>query len=341
MRPREQEIIGRLIAGYSLNYRHVLAPQHGYRNRSYPVMLADGTTANLILYKSDPDILERIKRADAVSNFLSDRDWPTRRTLDPRIAVLRTPAGRLKYAALYNYLPGETIPWEAYTRRHLKLLGATLGNLHAELAGQTFRPQLPEVTTEYLAIVHRMQSYFAQVPVTTALELKLGLGPPRHLARLESILAVCTNLPHRQPLHLDFVRSNILFTGPNDALKISGILDFEKTAFGHPVFDIARTLAFLLADSKFKSEYHIRKYFLKSGYQKHGGAAFRTPWLQTGSRRLNLLEELINLFLLHDFYKFLRHNPYESLGQNEHFARTRTLLEQRQLLRPLRQNRYY
>jgi Ser/Thr protein kinase RdoA (MazF antagonist) len=114
------------------------------------------------------------------------------------------------------------------------------------------------------------------------------------------------------------VRGNILF---DDQARITGVLDFEKTAWGHPALDIARTLAFLLVDCKYKSEDKTRKYFLISGYNKRGPA--RTP----GSSPL--LEKLITTFLLHDFYKFLRHNPYESLRNNEHFVRTRDLLVQR------------
>jgi hypothetical protein len=36
--------------------------------------------------------------------------------------------------------------------------------------------------------------------------------------------------------------------------------------------------------------------------------------------------------LLHDFYKFLLHNPYESLASNEHYIRTIALLKARGVL---------
>ncbi len=70
-------------------------------------------------------------------------------------------------------------------------------------------------------------------------------------------------------LHMDFVRGNILYS-QNHELRISGILDFEKAAYGSPLFDIARTYAFLLVDCKYKSEKEIGKYFLRSGYIKRG-----------------------------------------------------------------------
>jgi hypothetical protein len=62
---------------------------------------------------------------------------------------------------------------------------------------------------------------------------------------------------------------------------------------------------------------------LASGYDKRG---------QADLANTELLEPLINLFLMYDFYKFLHHNPYESLKDNEHFVRTKLLLIKRRLL---------
>ena len=113
---------------------------------------------------------------------------------------------------------------------------------------------------------------------------------------------------------MDFVRGNVLFEGS----EVVGILDFEKTAYGPVQYDVARTLAFLLVDCKYKDEAAVRRYFLQSGYTKRGAA--------TLTYYPTILETLIELFLIHDFYKFLRHNPYESLKDNEHFTRTVSVL---------------
>ncbi len=302
-----------------------LACQTGYRNHSYPAHLTDGRMVNLILYKSDADILSRIRSANAVSSYLAASSLPVRHPADTHIVVLRIPT-RIKYAALYNYLPGFTIPWEAYTRHHLMLLGATMSQMHAALVAMP-RNNLPLAAAELQAILTRMRSYFAQAAVQSAAHSKLGIELPlRRLDRLRRVLEITEQLPHRQPLHMDFVRGNILFQDTPAGPEVSGILDFEKTAFGHPVFDVARTLAFLLVDSKYKTEHHVRKYFLQSGYNKRGAAKFQQPVLHTGTRSLNLLEELVDLFLMYDLYKFLRHNPYESLPENEHFVRTKDLL---------------
>ena|SRR5579862_918408 len=130
---------------------------------------------------------------------------------------------------------------------------------------------------------------------------------------------------------MDFVRGNILFTS-SPTLEITGILDFEKAARGHPSFDIARTLAFLYVDCKYKEVDQVRRAFLLSGYHRYGRTPYRPVTVRTTLGPYDLLETLIDIFLLYDFYKFLRHNPYESLSINEHFVRTCQLLAERQLV---------
>jgi Ser/Thr protein kinase RdoA (MazF antagonist) len=324
-----KELVERILRAYGLQYSEIHDPQKGYRNRSYAVTLKD-RTVNLMLYKTEPAMLARIKRANAVSDYLYDQGFPARSTTDHRI--IRLSAGSYeKFGALYRYLPGHTIPWEAYTQDHIKLLGKTMSDMHAALADAEI-PGLPEAADEYLAIVGRMRAYFSDGPVQRALADKLLLQiQPEIFDEFEHILTGSKLLPTKQPLHMDFVRSNILFddTPADAALKvtITGILDFEKTAYGHPIFDVARTLAFLLVDCKYKEPEKVRKYFLGSGYIKRGAAVLPV-------RHMDLLEPLLGVFLFYDLYKFLRHNPYESLPFNEHFMRTVALLIPRKLVVP-------
>jgi Ser/Thr protein kinase RdoA (MazF antagonist) len=327
--PRKNQIIQRILAAYQRKATEILAPQKGYRNRSYPVRLADGALANLILYKSELGILAKIRAANTVSNYLAIHGYPTRQTLDSRIITLHTPA-KITYGALYNYLPGHTIPWEAYTQKHIKLLGLTMSRMHATLEHLKSAP-LPQVADEYQLINQRMEAYFRNPQVQLALQDKLGLQITLdRFPVFKQLLNHTKTLPNQQPLHMDFVRSNILFAPAEttdtlvlDTIAIAGILDFEKASLGHPLFDIARTLAFLLVDCKFKTPNQIRKYFLHSGYHKRGEARISEP---------RLLEPLLDLFLTYDFYKFLRHNPYEYLAQNEHFIRTHKLMLKRRLV---------
>jgi len=315
----------RILQLYGVKPVRFFGVQKGYRNESHPFELPGGKGANLILYKSEPEILPRIKRANGVANFLHNQGLPVRHTLGPRIITLRG-NNRIKYGALYAYLPGETIPWEAYTQAHIKALGEMMGRMHTHLSKYKDDDlRRHSVAQEYLAITARMQRYFADENVTRAMGEKLQLSiNAQRLAKFTNILQACSSLPAQQPLHMDFVRGNILF---NTQADITGIIDFEKTGFGHPLFDIARTLAFLLVDCKYKTERQVRKYFLISGYNKRGGSPFKIT-----TRMLPLLETLTDIFLLYDFYKFLRHNPYEYLSQNEHFVRTVEQLQKRGLI---------
>ncbi len=325
-----ESVVERVLNAYGLSYDVCLPVQKGYRNSSYAVELTDGSRANLILYKTEPDILPRIKRANAVSDFLVTQGLPARRTLSDKIVKLQA-GDYVKYGALYNYLPGATIPWEAYTKDHIKLAGMAMSTMHARLRQADVA--LPKVTDEYAAIVARMQDYFSQPPVRQAMAEKLQVAVrPAAMPHYRKVLERCEALPDQQALHMDFVRGNLLFQTAtfddvfviND-LALSGVLDFEKVSCGHPVFDIARTLAFLLVDCKFKSPEKVRKYFLHSGYAKRGEA--RLPGY------LHLLEQLVTLFLVYDFYKFLRHNPYESLHANQHYLRTKDMLLARNVIR--------
>jgi len=265
-------------------------------------------------------MLARVQHANSVGNFLTQRGLPARSLYSPKIMQLRA-GTQLKYAALYNYLPGSTIPWEAYTMDHIKALGKTMSDMHAVLAD--FNAQsLPDIALESIQLNERMLDYFASPSVADALATKLNVRVTD--TDFAKLLRACSHLPRQQALHMDFVRGNIVFIGT----QITGILDFEKAARGSVLFDIARTLAFLLVDCKYKEESKIRKYFLLSGYVKRGHS--KLPAVRIG--QLSVLEGLIKFFLVHDFYKFLRHNPYESLPRNEHFVRTKAMLLKHRLI---------
>lgn len=286
---------------------------------------------------------ERIKRIHAVSSMLATQGLPVRVPYDQRILTLTT-ADTTRYAALYEYLPGATIPWEGYTKHHIKLVGMAMGHIHAASLSAPMANS-PHVADDCKAICIRMNEYFNSHGVQDAMQRKLQLKIDMQLFKNYLYLLGQTKLlPGQRMLHMDLVRGNILFTkiATKDAEKlqvgnfaISGIIDFEKTAYGHPVFDIARSLAFLLVDSKYKSPEKIRKYFLESGYAKRGKQKIPRITYQKNGETCSVLDTLIEFFLVHDFYKFLRHNPYESLNVNEHFMRTRTMLVERKVVTEL------
>lgn len=328
----DSDLIRRIAISYGRTPALIHPSQSGYRNSSYRLDLADQSSANLIIYKREPHILPRIQLANRLGAHLNDTGIPTRHLIDPRITSIAGPTGT-RYAALYNYLPGHTIPWEAYTRSYIKLMGAALSHIHETL--KAAKVTAPPVADEYAGIFRRMQHYFTRSEVQAAMSHKLGLAiSPQAIASAQRLIHASRQFPGQQSLHMDFVRSNVLFGSTLDhpvarfqlgGIAITGVIDLEKASHGHPLFDIARTMAFLLVDCKHKTPRQVRKYFLDSGYNKRGEAAYRHEWDR-------LLERLIDLFLLHDFYKFLRHNPYEDLARNEHFVRTRDILIERHLV---------
>lgn len=324
-----EKLVAQIITAYGLDVslRHPM--QTGYRNKNFPLTLQDGTTVNLILYKPEPGIRVTIKNANALGDFLCTHNFPARHTYDSRILRI---AGKHheQYAALYHYLPGTTISWDAYTMKHLKALGTSMSTMHALLAAHA-QNDIPSIETIYGPLLARMRAYFQKTGVASALQQKLNFTvSPEIFELIAELVRAMPHLPHKQPLHLDFVRSNILFD--ENTAHISGIVDFEKAAFGNPIFDIARTLAFLYVDCAYKDAEHIRKYFLWSGYQKQGPASYQNLTYTIHGRTTAVLSAAINMFLFYDFYKFLLHNPYESLPQNNHFVRTVALLRSREVL---------
>jgi Ser/Thr protein kinase RdoA (MazF antagonist) len=323
-------LIQRIADVFELGKIRVLPMQTGYRNRIYPIVLSDGRCLNVVVYKQEKDILKSIENANTISDFLAGKGFPSRRTADNRLVLMQN-SMRQKYASLYYYLPGDTIAWEAYQRKHIKLLGKTMSDMHA-LSVNFEAKNFPDVCEQYLRINDVMRYYFGQTGVSHAIDTKLHLNLRSVIFdNFNRLLSYCWRLTDKQVLHMDFVRSNLLFID-NDELIVSGVLDFEKTAVGSPQFDIARTLAFLLVDCKYKPEAKIRKYFLYSGYKKQGAADIPNFHIKQNGQSINTLECLVSLFLFYDFYKFLRHNPYEALCENEHFLRTRNLLLRRQII---------
>lgn len=324
------QTIQRIAAAYGYQADVVHPMQSGYRNQSWHVSCGQ-TELNIIIFKNEPGMQQRIRRADRAAQAAAAAGLPVRVPLDSRLLLLHS-GQRQQLAGVYNYLPGSTIPWEGYTAKHIKQLGRTMAQLHHALQPLP-AADYPDVSHEYAQLLGRMLDYFNDKSVQAAMANKLGVQISGQLLQRYCVLTQKSGqLANQQVLHMDMVRSNVLFDGPPNSPTISGIIDFEKVAYGNPLFDIARTLAFLLVDCHYKTASEIRKYFLNSGYTRRGGGHVPAIGVEWGSQKVALLELLINLNLLHDFYKFLRHTPYESLAHNQHYCRTRGILLQRGLL---------
>lgn len=309
---------------YKVKYKTILAPQSGYRNEIWPVITNTNKTINLTFFKEESNAVNRINRASSVSGWLATQGLPTRTQIDPRLLQLKS-LNHNRIAALFNYLPGDTIAWESYSKKHLELLGYSMAVMHNKL--QDYSKPLPNIYDETTYITNAIHKYFLNKQTTQAISSKLLLKiDVKKILLLHKTILNCKNLPNQQALHMDYVRGNILYSKDKSSalsfggLSVSGILDFEKTAYGYVGIDIGRTLAFLYVDCKYKKPSQVYKYFLKSGYYKKGLSKVRL--------NNNLLTNIVLYFLLYDFYKFLAHNPYESLYQNQHYVRTRIILQQ-------------
>lgn len=329
-----QSVVPAVLHKYGLVYRTIHSVQKGYRNESYPVELQSGQMVNLLFYKRESHIIERIYRADQVSAYAALTGLPVRTRFDKRLLRLRGAGGDI-YVGLYHYLFGQTISWEGYTKKHIKLLGWAMSDLHEKLQLMPVSWSSEyTVATELSQLIERMQRYFINDSVQRAMREKLGVAiNPAQLKGMRMLVDICNQLPNQQVLHMDMVRGNVLFGSSRksdiwqiDGVALTGIIDFEKTSYGHPLFDIARTLAFLLVDCQNKTPSKLYKYFLYSGYTKRGAAQVLSGQLGTSSTYMQLLDGLVKVFLLYDFYKFLRHTPYESLAENHHYVRTHDIL---------------
>lgn len=310
--------------GYSVT--ELLPAISGYRNTCYPALTNKGSV-NLIVYKKEAGILARIKRTNLLGTELRHRGLAVRSPADHRI--LRLSQNSELYASVYHFLPGKTIPWEAYTKKHIKLLGWVLSDFHAA-AHSIEKTIFPAVTDEYTGHLARMQTYFMDSNVKNALLRKLGLRVRyEFFDTAKTLLEAVSKLSDQTILHMDLLRGNVLFDVAQSAsvysiedVELTGVIDLEKASVGHPLFDVARTLAFLEVDCSSKSASSVRRYLIDSGYNKRGNNTV-SP---TNIGGLDLLVTAKQLFLMYDFYKFLRQNPYEDLLRNYHFIRTRDIL---------------
>lgn len=328
---RMEGLVRRALEFYGVEAREIGAEQKGYRNRSFRVVTASGEELNLIFYKWEAGILERVKRADALSESVWWAGLPVRHLADERILSL----GGDRIARLYHYLPGRTVAWEMFSMNHMKAMGWAMGDLHGVMAGAEV-DGLTDALGELGELAERMERYFSGADVRRAMREKLGLEWKNFIKFWGSTVVEELKKLRFQPLHLDLVRGNLLFGEEKlykvfgrvweaGSVRLTGVIDFEKAAMGPRVVDLARSFAFLLVDVAGKSEEKIYKYLVESGYVKRGGG--KVDW--SGG----VWEELVRFFLVYDFYKFLRHNPYEFLAENHHFVRTRDILLARGVLK--------
>ena len=296
----------------------IKSPTQGYMNQVL-VIESEGAKYTAIFYnanrysskKEKQDLDEKYKFAEYLDeNGLPSR-VPTYSKDDKHILKYTFNNGDQNLFGLYKYLEGETIPWEAYTRRHLYALGELTKKLHDLGSKYLEQGNNLEVWDEYLKDDStKMFDYFNAHEVVIIEKLGIEINFEFENLKLES-----SNDEQESLLHMDIVRGNVLFSDTKEELRypITGLLDFEKTLIGPTVVELARSLAFLLVDCAYKDEGEIIFYFLKQAY---GINNVKEYWETS-----NIRDYLI-YFLLRDLWKFLTANPYRSLGVNFHYQRT-------------------
>lgn len=219
---------------------------------------------------------------------------------------------KIRLVTLYNYCGGVTIPWEAYTRRHIKSLGMSMLRMHEIWARYRACNKIYDWSTYFEVDSRRMLAYFTRNSSYIQKKLSICIDVREINQIIKNIRLMNKNSllnSSWQFIHCDFVRGNLLFSTEKekDIYPITGILDFEKMLFGPVEVDVARTLAFLYVDCKYKKKDEVENYF-SQGYVKKIDKVY--------------LELLIKYFLWRDLWKLLACNPYESLLDNEHYLRT-------------------
>ncbi len=324
----QPDVILKILKRYGLDDPVIQSIKKGYRNTSVHAT-SSGSGYNLMLYKRELNMLTTIKNLNSVGLHIHSQGFPARYPINSRILRVFASEPPL-YAGIYNYLGGSTIPWEGYTRKHLVAIGQAQGNMHAHLRVYEWTDDLPRIHETLLRLLDDIEEYTAQSGVISAMSTKLKIGiMPNTFAQGSKVINVLSRSSFQQTLHMDFVRGNVLF---DENAVVTGVIDFEKVSYGHPLFDVARTLAFLYVDCMHKQPSEVLRAFLERGYQKRSTAQLPQVIHDNKIRTNEVLEQLVTVFLLHDFYKFLLHNPYESLGENAHYVRTRDELIRRGVL---------
>jgi len=300
----------------------------GFRNCCYKVISNDGKYYVLIVYKREKGVLKQIQNAHNVAMYLDQCGFSVRVPIGSVMVKYRG-----KYIGLYNFIEGNTVPWEAYTKRHLKSIGKTLSDLHFHLGKYSdvnTLERLPKWADITKQEIKEMKAYFSRVEPWIERKLRIGLPWIEIDKLLSDVLVISvesSTLAGRDlsVLHYDFVRGNVLYSKKLnrklDIYPIVGIIDFEKVCYGPILADIARTLAFLIIDCKYKGEKEVSRRFLISGYNKRGKNE-----LELNRDSIKKIDKLLGFFWLRDFWKFLENNPYEYLHMNEHYILTRDKL---------------
>ncbi len=301
--------------------------QQGYMNNVYKFSCTDKNSEKkdyiVIFYNKNrynsTQARAFLEEVNAVTRFLSTSGFDCRTSIELEGQHLKVIEGG-RFMAIYNYLPGWTIAWESYTRRHLRSLGMQMKRMHELLSIYTERNEIKNIAKwgDYLVLDSaRMREYFLDNKESIKRKLGYSINFDQIDKLVKSMHSSSKKDKYQQLIHMDFVRGNILFRDrkEEEIYEITGVLDFEKMLVGQVEIDVARTYAFLIIDCKYKSHDEINNYFMTEV-----GVEFYA------------ITHFVNYFWMRDLWKHLQCNPYESLCENEHYIRLVSELKKERLI---------
>ncbi len=295
-----------ILKKYGFHPQELIFKTHGYRNKIFVFRLYNNKKIILIQYKNEQNILEKIKNANNIGNFLYENGFVSRHNFNLDSRILKS---NKHFFSIYDFIDGQTVMWNL-NKKQIYELGSMMSLMHKILNFYEKKQDIPSFKPFFLKKIKQIQKYIKKNTPFIKNKLHINIKTQNIEKLFFSIKDI--DLYHQIPLHLDFVRSNILFD--KDLIKIVGVLDFEKTMVGAPIVDISRTIAFLLTDTN-KPFSKVEKYFFKHFENKQ-------------NIKIQYLHDFVISFLLVDLYNFLLHNPYEYLKYNKHFRKTLTILLQ-------------
>lgn len=176
-------------------------------------------------------VRQRHRILQKLSEHLGKQGVATRRLVPGSLQIL--PRSSLRWSAVYFGVPGQTISWSDYSLPLVSAAVKYLERIHQ--AGRSF-PDRAELDRVELS----------DPPVLPAAELT-GCRVNRVAWRQRAERLACLNQGQKTAtvLHGDYGRANIIFDGE----RVAGVVDFDRAAWGHPVFDLGRFVSYLLLDT--------------------------------------------------------------------------------------------
>ncbi len=300
--------------GYMNNCLEISFP-----NRDGKFIIIVYNALNYFLPKHKAQLEQAYETAEILSRHGIPCRIPHKTDTGRHLIEVKIPGSENKhFFGIYNFLPGSTLPWEGWTRRHLRSLGSTMAKMHEIWKAARIDTQnLPEWNSYLNHDYEHLCGYFIKNAPYIQSKLSLKFDKEACDQLIDSIKQLSQSF-ESQLIHYDLVRGNVLFSDKKEKLiyPIIGIIDFEKVMLAPVIVDIARTLAFLIVDCKYKTENEISRYFFDEG------CLAQSENQQAKKFSLEALKPLVLYFWLRDLWKFLLSNPYESLKENYHFNKT-------------------